>query len=276
MFEQSSLFPAFHPQANKQPGHDLFSFSSPEIIAAPSVDLFDSDVDLINRDFDLSAFDFQVNAPYPSNTPNPCGPGSAITFSTDSSALSEPSFEGLSTYSESFYNSPPTSHYSFIDIPLGDVEMDFSRIRVDDFAALEGMDPNSFGTLPPTPPRSPPAPLPSAAKAFDKPYGNRNSFSDFGHSKRSSISSSDYYNQLGYSPASITQSTISPSHISSTQPIVPSAARSVEEYKGDPRKKYKCAACPRGNHSMPLFRTFAHIINSLCPCLQLEDAHGNS
>lgn len=254
MFE-SSLFPAFSPQAHKQPGHDLFSFSSPEVIAAPSVDLFESDVDLINRDFDLSGFDFQVNAPYPSNTPTPCGPGSAITFSTDSSALSDPAFESLSSYSESFYNSP-SSHYNYIDIPLDGVDMDFARIRVDDFPSLDSIDPNSFGALPPTPPRSPPVPLPSSAKSFDKPYTHRTSFSDYGHTKRNSISSSDYYSQLGYSP-SVAQTTISPSHISAnTIPIVPSAARAVDEYKGDPRKKYKCAACPRGNDSTSALQTY--------------------
>ncbi|KAF9459422.1 hypothetical protein BDZ94DRAFT_1268138 [Collybia nuda] len=117
--------------------------------------------------------------------------------------------------------------------------MGFSHMCVSDIT-----DPNSFGNLPPTPPRSPAVPLSNSAKAFDKSYSHRTSFSDYGHSK---CGASDFYAPLHYSP-SITQATISPSHISTaTLPIVPSSVRVIDEYKGDPRKKYKCAACPRGN-----------------------------
>lgn len=256
MFEQSqsSLYPAifdiYSPEQKQQSlGLDFVSFHSPGDIAAPSVDSFEYDLDLISQNHDLSAFQLeltQVDSAFTHNINIPtCGPGSAITFSTESSAQ-----DTLSSYAESFYNSPTTSNYSF---PL-DVEMDFQRIRVDDYtpsqsalSILDGtVDPTSFGTLPPTPPRSPPVSLTNASKAFDKPYLSRTSYSDCGQQRRNSMSS-DYYS-LSYNSTAI-QPTISPSHISNPLPVVPSTPRIAEDFKGDPRKKYKCAACPRGQYS---------------------------
>jgi len=240
MFD-SSHYPALldlYSTDSKQPSFGLdFAFHD---IVAPSVDSFEYDLDLISQNHDFNAFQLeltQVNSAYNNTVPTQ-GPGSAITFSSESSSQ-----DTLSCYSEPFsHASPPTSNYSF---PL-DVEMDFQRIRVDDFAGSQPMDdPTSFGTLPPTPPRSPPMPLPATAKSFEKPFVSRTSFSDYSPpTKRSSVTS-DYYNHLSYNTGVVAQSTISPSHISNSAPVVTSTPRVVDEAKGDPRKKYKCTVCPR-------------------------------
>lgn len=130
--------------------------------------------------------------------------------------------------------------------------MDFQHISLDPYAsaqaqpqthplsAIDGVDPVAVfdTTLPPTPPRSP---LNRAQTA--KPYVTRGSYSDYGPPTRNSISTSDYYHQLSNYGV-----TVSPEHISSPLPVVPSIPLipSEEEYKGDPRKKYKCNMCPRG------------------------------
>lgn len=237
MFD-SSHYPALfdlYSTDSKQPSFGLdFAFHD---IVAPSVDSFEYDLDLISQNHDFNAFQLeltQVNSAYNHSIPTQ-GPGSAITFSSESSSQ-----DTLSCYSEPFsHASPPTSNYSF---PL-DVEMDFQRIRVDDFAGSQS-DPTSFGTLPPTPPRSPP--MQSPTKSFEKPYISRTSFSDYSPPSKRSTASSDYYNHLSYSTGVVAQSTISPSHISNAVPIIPSTPRVMDESKGDPRKKYKCAVCPRG------------------------------
>ncbi|RDB29403.1 hypothetical protein Hypma_015208 [Hypsizygus marmoreus] len=235
MFEQSqsTQFPAFldiYTDPNTF-GLDFASFHSPADIAAPSIDSFEYDLDLLTKDHDLCLEVHQVNSAYSHTIPT-CGPGSAIT--SESSAQ-----DSLSYYSESF--SSPPSNYSFcID------DMDFQQIRVDDYSSAQSNlsvmdtagDPTSFGALPPTPPRSPAAPLPNVGKTF----GSRTSFSDYSPPKRRSISS-DYYSQSGYNMA--IASTVSPSHISNTLSVIASTPRGVDEYKGDPRKKYKCTACPR-------------------------------
>lgn len=231
MFD-SSHYPTFYDDSK----HLDFAFHE---IFAPSVDSFEYDLDLISQNHDFNAFQLeltQVNSAYNHTIPTH-GPGSAITFSSESSSQ-----DTFSCYSE------PTSTYSF---PL-DVDMDFQRIHVDDFPGPQSSlpvldDPRSFGTLPPTPPRSPQIQLTTTAKSFEKPYVSRTSFSDYSPpTKRNSISS-DYYNHLSYNTGLVAQSTISPSHISTSSPVIPSTTRVVEELKGDPRKKYKCPVCPRGH-----------------------------
>ncbi|KAF8078298.1 hypothetical protein FPV67DRAFT_46311 [Lyophyllum atratum] len=234
MFDQShssqypALFDIYNDRKQQAYGLDFSSFHSPADLAAPSIDCFEYELDQLDL---LELEVTQVNSAFSQIIPT-CGPPSSITLSSESSAQ-----DTLSFYSEPFHS--PQTDYSFsLD------EMDFQRIRVDDFSSasplsvLDGTsDPTSFGPLPPTPPRSPPA------KAFEKPYISRTSFSDYGPpSKRNSISS-DFYSQLGFDPR-LAQSTISPSHISS---VAPSTPRMSEELlnKCDPRKKYKCTACPR-------------------------------
>ncbi|GLB36451.1 putative zinc finger, C2H2 type [Lyophyllum shimeji] len=235
MFDQSqsSQFPALFdiysdPKQHSYGSLDFSSFHSPADIAAPSIDCFEYELDQLDL---LELEVTQVNNAFSQVIPT-CGPPSSITLSSESSA-----HDTLSFYSEPFQS--PQTNYSFsLD------EMDFQRIRVEDYnnsqsplPVLESTsDPSSFGPLPPTPPRSPPA------KAFEKPYVSRTSFSDYAPPKRNSVSS-DIYSQLGYN-SGVAQSTISPSHIS---PVTSSTSRMAEDRqdKGDSRKKYKCTVCPR-------------------------------
>ncbi|KAG6829286.1 hypothetical protein H0H92_005040 [Tricholoma furcatifolium] len=188
-------------------GLDFASFHTPADIAAPSIDCFENDLDQLDL---LELEVTQFNNAF-SQIPATVGPPSSITLSSESSA-----HDTLSFYSEPFH-SPQTS-YSF--------EMDFNRICVDDAYPIPQDDPNSFGPLPPTPPRSPPT----------KPYA-RSSFSDYVPAKRIS---DDFYSQLGLTP------TISPAHISTS--VVPSNVgipSPPQDKAADPRKKYKCQNCPR-------------------------------
>lgn len=252
----STGFEAYTTDYSKeqQQGLDFFSFHSPSDILAPHPDLFESELDSSLAAFDevqLQLLTVDSNDAFSylrSDTPT-CGPPSTITASSESAYDS--------SRSESFYNYPNSpyaqTNYSF---PL-DLEMDFQRIRVDhsnvsDYGASAPqqttVDPNSFGALPPTPPRSPPV---------ASPYEHRSSFSDYGGARPNRMNVSpptDYYAQLNYGTG--TQTTVSPSHVTSQLPIIPSVPSSVpharslrgidDESKDDPRKKYKCTACPRG------------------------------
>jgi hypothetical protein len=249
---QTSPYPAFEAYNSdyaKQQGLDFFSFHSPSDILAPHPDLFESELDSSLAGFDevqLQLLTVDSNDAYSflrSDTPT-CGPPSTITVSSESA------YDSLSSRSESFYNYPQSpfdsSNYSF---PL-DLEMDFQRIRVDGVSDYGGVnsqnssalvatvDPNSFGTLPPTPPHSPPL---ATAKAFD-----RTSFSDYTPSRINNSTASDYYGHLSYNSDALAHSTVSPSHVSHQLPMVPSLVSGrPNDDRADARKKYKCTACPR-------------------------------
>lgn len=241
MYSHSSHFPfdTYNTDLKQQAfGLDFTSFHSPADIAAPSVDSFELDLDLLSQDNDFFQLEVtQVNSAYSQPFFPSCGPGSAITRSSESSAPDTWSF-----YSEPFQS--PLSTYSF---PLDD--MDFQKIRVDDlcaqstFSALDGTnDPTSFGPLPPTPPRSPPALITSTKPPFPKSSDSRTSYSDYSPSKRESIPS-NVYSQVGYTHM-FTTPTVSPSHISNAVPATP-ATRIDDDARADPRRKYKCTSCPR-------------------------------
>jgi len=104
-------------------------------------------------------------------------------------------------------------------------------------------DPNSFGTLPPTPPRSPELVAASNAKGFP----TRNSYSDYGAPTRMvpSSASSDYYSQSNsYRARNLMQPpTVSPLNVSPQAPSSPPLSDELDDR--DPSKKYKCTACPR-------------------------------
>jgi len=229
----------------KQSSLDFFSFHSPSDIIAPHPDLFESDIDS-----NLAAFPDQLqlltvdsNEAYSFfRTENPQwqGPPSTITVSSES-------YDSVSSHSDSFYNeklSPFSSSANTDDqvFDFGDLDMDFQRVRVgSDYGAVQpsiNMMDGDFGGLPPTPPRSPPTQMTGS-----KVYSHRTSYSDYGPPRRASASSSDYYGRMGYNPS---HSTVSPLHISTQLPAVPSvASQSIDDSKSDPRKKYKCSACPR-------------------------------
>ena len=233
----------------QQQSLDFFSFHSPSDILAPHPDLFESDIDS-----NLAAFPDQLqlltvdsNEAYSffrTEKPQWQGPPSTFTVSSES-------YDSRSSHSESIYNEPFTAGSNSDDDQLfdfADLDMDFQRVRVggSDYSAVQPSinmlddttDPTSFGTLPPTPPRSPPTQM-NATKA----YIARTSYSDYGAHRRSSTTSSDYYGQL-YSPS---HPTVSPLHISTQLPTAASLQQPVEDSKGDPRKRYQCNACPRGS-----------------------------
>ena len=249
----------------KQQSLDFFTSHSPSDILAPHPDLFESELDSSLAAFDelqLQLLTVDSNDAYTflrSDTPT-CGPPSTLT------ASSESAYDSLSSHSDSFYNYPHSSYtpsdYSF---PL-DLDMDFQRISVADYAAAAAaavnptpsnpvimpatVDPATFGTLPPTPPHSP-------RINGTKPFENRSSFSDYGPSSSTRIaisSPSDYYSQLSYNAEAMVQATVAPSRISASQlsvmPPVPLPRPTNDDtYKGDPRKKYQCTICPRGKYT---------------------------
>ncbi|KAF4623440.1 hypothetical protein D9613_001672 [Agrocybe pediades] len=244
-------FEAYDNEFVKQHGLDFFSFNSPTDILAPHPDLFESDIDsnlaafpdqlqLLTVDSNEAYNFFRTEKPYWQ------GPLSTITVSE--------SYDSVSSHSESFYNEQINT---YAPQPLNsaqtfncDLEMDFQRFRVGSEYSVPQLnmtdedvnDPTSFGALPPTPPRSPPVPMNNGAKGFPQ----RTSFSDYGPPRRSSTTSSDYYSHSSYSPPSHAHPTVSPLHISTQLPTVASVnPQPVDDYKGDPRKKYRCSACPR-------------------------------
>ncbi|KAH9487085.1 hypothetical protein JR316_0001153 [Psilocybe cubensis] len=247
----AQAFDAYNNEFVKQQGLEFLSFLSPSDVVAPHPDLFESDIDS-----NLAAFPDQLQlltvdsndafSFFRSEKPQWQGPLSTITVS---------SYDSLSSHSESFYNEPiqsfaPTvANSQLFDF---DLDMDFNRVRVggSEYSAAslnimeDDNDPTSFGALPPTPPRSPPVSM-NTSKAFDKSYPPRTSFSDYGPPRRGSTTSSDYYSHSGYSP-SHGHPTVSPLHISTQLPTMATVTpQPVDEYKGDPRKKYRCPSCPR-------------------------------
>jgi len=245
-------FEAYDNEFVKQQGLDFFSFNSPTDILAPHPDLFESDIDsnLAAYPDQLQLLTVDSNEAYNffrTEKPQWQGPLSTITVSE--------SYDSLSSHSESFYNEQISP---FAPQPVNcaqlynnyDLEMDFQRVRVGSEYSVQHLnlteedinDPTSFGALPPTPPRSPPVPMNNV-----KVYPARTSISEYGLPRRSSTTSSDYYSHSSYSPPSHGHPTVSPLHISTQLPTVASVnPPPTDDYKGDPRKKYRCSACPRG------------------------------
>ncbi|KAJ3750018.1 hypothetical protein DFH05DRAFT_1385340 [Lentinula detonsa] len=227
----------------QQQYHQAFDFSyhASADPLAPLPDEFESDLDALagleDINFELLTVENNNALQFLRSDNLTCGPPSTLT------ASSESTYDSLSTHSESVYSFSPhsISQYSF---PL-DFEMDFQRIAVDPFASahaqtingMDSVDPTTAfnNSLSPTPPRSPV----NRGQVTAKPYVPRSSFSDYGPT-RSSMSN-DYYNQLANYGV-----TMSPAPVTSQLPVVPSIPLvPSEEFKGDPRKKYRCNVCPR-------------------------------
>ncbi|KAG7099526.1 hypothetical protein E1B28_001367 [Marasmius oreades] len=212
----------------------------PSEVHAPPPDLFESELDSSLAGIDPFQFELlEVNhtdafSRLRSDTPT-CGPPSLITVSSESASA----YDSFSSYSESIYNYSKSSFdiQSNCSFPL---DMDFQRLEVaSDYGVqqlLDGVDPTSFGSMPPTPPRSPP----NHGANNGKVYSQRTSYSDYGPSR--GVVPNDYYN-VTYG-STLTPATVSPTHVSQLPPSV--SLPQNEELKGDPRKKYKCSSCPRG------------------------------
>lgn len=207
-----------------------------------------------------------------------CGPLSAFTDSA---------YESSSTRSESAYNPPSPnsgSTYSYSGstyssaYELDAMALDFQHgVCVDDYTTQptinvnDSVDPISFGPLPPTPPRSPPAPVSAA-----KPYP-RTSYSDYGPARRSSMTT-DLYPQITFNSPMGGHSTVSPISISAQLPAQQPILRPMMDgQKVDPRKKYRCSHCPRGNLLSSRHLVFCLMSNlSFCSGLQPQDPQGHS
>jgi hypothetical protein len=288
--QDNAEYKEHQPQQQQQPIHlspppiDFFSFNSADILA-PHPDLFESELDSSLAAFNESDIQLQLltvdsNDAFAflrSDTPthqyrSAHGPPSTLTVSSES--FSQDYDESLSAYSESFYNAK-ASHYS---LPI---DMDFQRIRVDpsaDYAAAATPSPaasglssltddqHSFGTLPPSN-RSPPVGNVNAAP--NTSYTRSAAYSDYARSPpvvRSSAAS-DYYPQLKHAYNQPHPSTVAPNNVSARRqsqaelPLVPAVppiplVRSFKEvreemHSDDPRKKYKCPSCPRGQFAAP-------------------------
>lgn len=192
-----------------------------------------------------------------------CGPLSAFTDSA---------YESSSNHSESAYNPPSPnsgSIYSYAGstysstYELEAMALDFQAACVEDYtmqstiSVNDSVDPTSFGPLPPTPLRS------SPAISAMKPYA-RTDYSDYASSRRSSITS-ELYPQIPFNPGPMGgHSTVSPISISShlphqlQQPMM-QARTLLDDHKADPKKKYKCSHCPRGDYHQLFHRSLSDI-----------------
>jgi len=215
----SDLQKAFSP-------FDLFTTTDLPFAAQPEI--FESELDSIGVDFE------GLNPPAIFTIPRPetfynAAP-SVFTTSSDSA------YDTGSTHSESFYNYPnsPYPPSNFLDMDLRGSEYGGS-------VALSNLDnandPTSFGTLPPTPPRSPI----TTKKVYETgSFVNTPCFSDY--STTSGSVATDQFFSLEFGNASV-HSTVSPMNVSAGSLV--SAAAVLEEQKLDPRRKHKCSKCAR-------------------------------
>ncbi|KAF8649906.1 hypothetical protein AX16_005665 [Volvariella volvacea WC 439] len=238
----------------KQDLDAFFPFPSSTDLVAATPDTFEHDIDLSlaaePASIHLHLLTVDQNDAYTrvrADAPT-WGPPSTITVSSGST------YDSFSP-SEVYFNNPqsPSCSASTYSLPL-DMDLDITRIRMDavsDYGASQsgvglGATVDSFGPLPPTPPRSPPTSLQHGSKPYDKPYQGRTAYTDYS-GRRLSVTAPDFYSQLTtYTSPVLTQATVSPSHISAQLPLPPNSIRSgLEEPQPDPRKKYKCTTCPR-------------------------------
>ncbi|KAK7058325.1 minichromosome maintenance protein 5 [Paramarasmius palmivorus] len=253
--------------AKLQQQFDFYSSQTGEVLA-PHPDLFESELDSSLAGIDpltlelLTVNNTDAFTLLRSETPT-CGPPSTLTVSSESASA----YDSLSSYSESFYSS--TSPYSATNysFPLDSLDMEFQRIDVaSDYGAngsqlgvLDGVDPSAFGTMPPTPPRSPP----SHGQNNGKVYNGRSSFSDYGPATRS-VMPTDYYNSLSYA-TSINPAAVSPTHVTTQLPITPSSiplAQPTDEVKADPRKKYSPMSAPTAHVAGPSAESTTLVVTS--------------
>ncbi|KAF8640508.1 hypothetical protein AX17_000170 [Amanita inopinata Kibby_2008] len=238
---QSCGFEAYPDYAKPFSSFDFFINSTTDPVA-PHPDLFDSELDS-----SLAGLEGSIDY-LPSNVfsiPRPdvfYGPPSSLTASSDSA------YDTVSTLSDSFCNYP-NSPYSPSTFSFADLDMDLNQVHArggSDYggaAALNPIDntsdPTSFGTLPPTPPRSPII----TTKTYERSYVGASCFSDYSTSS-GPVTAEHYFNQLDYATANITHPTVSPLNVSG-RTLGPLSVSTVEEHKLDSRKKHKCPKCPR-------------------------------
>jgi len=249
-FQGFDAFPTFDLlQDHNTQNIDFLSFNSPCDFTVPTLDNFELDIDSGLEGFDeqLQVFAVDQNFQIPRGS---IGPPSALTTSgVSESANSDDLFSDISSfYDKLSANSPSLDSNSALDFLNSQLEMEFQRVTVgSDYGVpqskhLDESDPTSFGQLPPTPPRSPPA----AQRPMPKGTYVRPCFSDYGPPRRSSVSA-DYFNgTLDFT--ALPQGTISPVNITAEIPrtIVTTMSMPIDDQdSNDMRRKYRCNHCPR-------------------------------
>ncbi|KAF8624837.1 hypothetical protein AX15_005720 [Amanita polypyramis BW_CC] len=201
---------------------------------APQPEQFESDLDSItglDSAVIASVFTLPGFVPIHSNNNTP----SVFTSSSDST------YDTLSTLSETLCN--PNSPYPVPTFSLVDLEMDLSHVhpRVgSDYASGATLssidnstDPISFGTLPPTPPRSP---INCGNKVYDGTYASAGYFSAGGNA----VSTDAFFPPLNYGATNMSDPTVSPLNVSTSPTMA-----ITDEQKMDSRRKHKCPKCTR-------------------------------
>ncbi|KAM5532172.1 hypothetical protein V8D89_008184 [Ganoderma adspersum] len=298
----------------KQP-FDFFSYSQPGLdVVAPHPDQFELELDNSLAAFDaelslipIDATDFTF---YRGETPT-FGPPSTFTVSSESVSGYDSAYnDNISSRSESFYNfnaRSPTSNYTSSVYSLNQEQLDMEFQRM---AMPTRDDPNSFGALPGSPSiRSSPGSIPNISQ-YSPPYSSpRGSFSDYEPAQPQQVrlgssAASDYYpsaqvqlNKYGgrvvqaQAPQARSTASVSPqlsaamSHASAmshpsvvSHPSLTAQRAKLDTMHDDPKRKYQCPTCPRGNAMsvhMETTRMLTIVSFSLRSRVQPQDPHPN-
>lgn len=267
-------------------------------VLAPHPDLFESELDSSFATFEaelnlLPVDTTDVFTLLRSETPR-YGPPSTFTVSSESVSGYDSSYaESESYYSFNPHSQSPTGYAtgaaSTFSFPQ-ELDMDFQRLGL---PASNKDDARYHPTSPSV--RSSPGTVPTIAHYspqtdFSSPRG---SFSDYEPAQPQQVhigsASSDYYPQvqLNKYPASMGQSTVTPSTVSPQIPSVPSIP-SINTHRpmksdamlDDPKRKYQCPSCPRGNLHIHLYALIifhnADSLYSIRQGVQFEDPHSDS
>ncbi|KAF8514494.1 hypothetical protein JB92DRAFT_3082999 [Gautieria morchelliformis] len=264
-------FPPSSPGDVHAPHPDLFELElDSSIIALPQGD--QEQLQLLN---------IELSDPYAfvrSETPR-CGPPSTFTVSSEST------YDSYSSHSESLYDySNSTSDFDNNGDYRVDLGIDFSRFSVDvQLTASGGVKDEPDNAMGPLSKMDSDSSLGTSNNCFNVPYpsadaSRRSSFHEgltsaaaaaAGDSAQAAQSAADYYATMyTQKPVAAVQSTISPSNLlpvaiqkmehsaASPTPSATNSAHSAGSANAssthtemsehlDPRKKYKCSACPR-------------------------------
>lgn len=261
---------------NQKQSFDFFNYSQSDVVA-PHPDQFE-----LELDNSLAAFDAELSllpidtadfSFYRSATPT-FGPPSTFTVSTESVSAYDSAYnDNHSSRSESYYNfsgQSPSSNYpsSVYSLTQEQLDMEFQRM------AMPTEDPSSFGALPTSPSiRSSPGSVPNISQ-YSPPYSSpRGSFSDYEPAQPQQVriggsAASDYYPQaqvqinkytgariMHQAPQARSTASVSPqlsamsSHPSAGgHPSLTAHRAKIDSMHDDPKRKYQCPTCPRGNY----------------------------
>ena len=249
------FFQQFHSDISKH--SQLDSFHAYGDIFAPGIDQFESELD---SDPSVAAFEIpQAFAadPTPAFTvlrsePFLCGPPSAFTADSDSAYNETFSNHSSSIYSPNpVFASAPSSNLSF------DFDLDFSKINMEnlsDYSAHEISELSaafcfdSYSSSPDNSPNMPTYPSRDTRSDYEPPLSvvapMLTSMSEYTPSTGAKVERPIIRRQATLTPTS----TVSPP-ATSPEPYVPSVLKEeITLVSDDPKKKYQCPNCPRGQY----------------------------